>query len=178
MVLIQKCEDYNLDIIRDLIDKSFKEFNIYDKLDSTKKVFIKLNLVGPFEKEKGITTHPVILQAVLDLILPITKNIIVGDNPAIRDQIPTLKKCGLYDTIKNANVEILEGTDFTTITNSNPKIYSKFEVSRQMIDCDLLINLPKIKTHSLTYMTCAEKNFFGLIYGLNKSAWHTKASNP
>lgn len=178
MVLIQKCEDYNLDIIRDLIDQSFKEFNIYDKLDSTKKVFIKLNLVGPFEKEKGITTHPAILQAVLDLILPITKNVIVGDNPAIRDQIPTLKKCGLYDTIKNANVEILEGTDFTTITNSNPKIYSKFEVSRQMIDCDLLINLPKIKTHSLTYMTCAEKNFFGLIYGLNKSAWHTKASNP
>ena len=178
MVLIQKCEDYNIDVIRDLNDQSFKSFNIYDKLDSTKKVFIKLNLVGPFEKEKGITTHPVILQAVLDLILPITKNVIVGDNPAIRDQIPTLKKCGLYDTIKNANVEILEGTDFTTITNSNPKIYSKFEVSRQMIDCDLLINLPKIKTHSLTYMTCAEKNFFGLIYGLNKSAWHTKASNP
>ena len=37
-------------VIRDLIDQSFKEFNIYDKLDSTKKVFIKLNLVGPFEK--------------------------------------------------------------------------------------------------------------------------------
>ena len=27
-------------------------------------------------------------------------------------------------------------------------------------------------------MTCAQKNFFGLIYGLNKAGWHTKASNP
>ena len=38
--------------------------------------------------------------------------------------------------------------------------------------------MPKIKTHSLAYMTCAQKNFFGLIYGLNKSAWHVRAQNP
>ena len=47
-----------------------------------------------------------------------------------------------------------------------------------MIDTDVIINLPKIKTHSLAYMTCAQKNFFGLIYGLNKSAWHVRAQNP
>ena len=67
---------------------------------------------------------------------------------------------------------------FTKISNPNYKMYSEFEVSKQMIDADVLINLPKLKTHTLAYMTCAEKNFFGLIYGLNKSAWHIKASNP
>ena len=45
-------------------------------------------------------------------------------------------------------------------------------------DCDTLINLPKVKTHTLTYMTCAEKNYFGLIFGLQKAGWHVKASNP
>ena len=47
-----------------------------------------------------------------------------------------------------------------------------------MIDTDVFINLPKLKTHSLAYITCAQKNLFGFIYGLNKSAWHIKASNP
>ena len=178
MVYIKKCETYDYEKIKEYIDIFLKEFNIYEKLNSNAKVFIKLNCVGPFTEDRGITTHPIVLSAVLDLIIPYTKNIIVGDNPAIKELIPTLKKCGLYDVITSRNVQILEGKDLIKITNSNPAIYSTFEVSRQMIDCDVLINLPKIKTHTLTYMTCAQKNFFGLIYGLNKSAWHTKASNP
>ena len=178
MVYIKKCETYDEATILSIIDAYFNEFDIYDKLNDSTRVFVKLNCVGPFDKDMGITTHPAILKAVLDILKKYTNNIIVGDNPAIRDLIPTLKKCGLYDVITNENVKILEGKEFTTITNSKPRIYSKFEVSKQMIDCDVLINLPKIKTHSLTYMTCAQKNFFGLIYGLNKSAWHTKASNP
>ena len=178
MVYVQRCETYEIDKVTNLIDTVFREFDIYNKIKDNKRVFVKMNCLGPFNKEMGITTHPVVLKAVLSLIKPYTNNIIVGDNPAIRDLIPTLKKCGLYEVIEEENVSILDGTDFTTITNSSPHTYHQFEVSRQMIDCDVLINLPKIKTHTLAYMTCAEKNFFGLIYGLNKSAWHTKAANP
>jgi uncharacterized protein (DUF362 family) len=42
----------------------------------------------------------------------------------------------------------------------------------------LLVNLPKLKTHSLTYMSVAEKNLFGMIYGLSKAGWHVRANNP
>ena len=178
MVIIKKCEDYDFDLIKSYLKESLKELNFYNDVKENAKVFIKLNLVGPFPKEMAITTHPVILKAVIQLVKEKTNNIIVGDNPAVRDMTYTLKKCNLLDVIKEENVSLMDGTIFETIHNSNPIIHSSFEVSKQMIDVDVLINLPKLKTHTLAYMTCAQKNFFGLIYGLNKSAWHTKANNP
>ena len=45
----------------------------------------------------------------------------------------------LYDVIIEENVELMQGTIFEKIHNSNPKIYSTFEVSKQMIDTDILI---------------------------------------
>lgn len=177
-VILKKCDEYNFDLVKQNIKQIFDELNFLDKINENTNVFVKLNLVGAFDCSLGITTHPIIVKAVLDILKQKTNNIIVGDNPATKDQIATLKKCGIYNIIKEYNCEILEPTIFTKITNSNPSVYSIFEVSKQMIDADVLINIPKLKTHTLAYMTCAEKNFFGLIYGLNKSAWHVKASNP
>lgn len=177
-VIIKKCEQYDYQLVREKVKDIFNSLNFLEKINSNTKVFIKLNLVGAFDSSLAITTHPIVVKAVLDIIKEKTNNIIIGDNPATKDQIVTLKKCGIYDIIKEYDCKILEQTIFTKITNSNPTIYSTFEVSKQMIDADVLINIPKLKTHTLAYMTVAEKNFFGLIYGLNKSAWHVKASNP
>lgn len=179
-VAIKKCNEYNLDLIYENIAKSIDLINITNKplIKENDKVFIKLNLVGPFEKEKGITTHPVFLKAVIKYVKKYTNNITVGDNPAVRDQIFTMKKTGIYDVIEEEKVKILDQKNIKTITYSNYKVYNKFDITSEMVDCDVLINLPKLKTHSLAYMTCAQKNFFGTIYGLNKSAWHVKASNP
>ncbi|HEY8395885.1 MAG TPA: DUF362 domain-containing protein, partial [Bacilli bacterium] len=104
--------------------------------------------------------------------------ITVGDNPATKDIVTVLKKCKLYDVVAKHNLKIVNGSDLITIKNPEPKIYSQFEVSREMIEVDLLVNLPKLKTHSLTYMTAAEKNLFGMIYGLSKAGWHVRANNP
>lgn len=178
-VVIKKCCEYELDDVKEKIEESFDYLGGIEKLISPNaRVFIKCNCVGPFDKDSGITTHPIIAKAVLQLVKERTKNIIIGDNPATRDIVFTLKKNGLYDIINEENVTIVNGKKTTKIYNSTAKIYNEFEVSEEMVDADVFINLPKLKTHSLAYMTCAEKNFFGLIFGLNKAAWHVKASNP
>jgi len=178
-VSLIKCTSYEQDQLSDSIKKAI---NLIGGLDSIlkrdAKVFIKLNLVGPFDKDKGITTHPEFVKAVIKEVKKFTNNITVGDNPAVRDQIHTLKKCGIYNILVEENVKILDQSKIITIHNSNSKIYPDFDVTEEMMTCDLLINLPKLKTHSLAYMTVCEKNFFGTIYGLNKSAWHVKANNP
>ena len=177
-VVLKRCESYDFNLVRENVLEMMNELSFLDKINSDTKVFIKLNCVGPFDCSLGITTHPIVLKAVLDIVKEKTDKIIVGDNPATREITYTLKKCGLYDVINEYNATIFDGKEFIKINNSNPKIYSTFEVSKQMIDTDILINIPKLKTHTLAYMTVAQKNFFGLIYGLNKSAWHVKASSP
>ena len=129
------------------------------------KVFIKLNCVAPSTKETGIITRPDVLEAVIKLVKTQTDDIMIGDNPAVKDVSVILKKNGCFELIEKYNLKLINGKDQIVIENPNPHIYSKFEVSKDFTTCDVLINLPKVKTHTLTYMTCAEKNFFGLIYG-------------
>ncbi len=178
-VSLVKCDTYEQSIVHQKIFEAVNLIGGFDALiNKDSKVFIKLNCVGPFDKDKAITTHPEIVRSVIRYVKQYTNNIIVGDNPAVRDQIFTLKKCGIYNVLVEENVQILNQSLETIITNDEYKMYSEFTVSKEMVDADILINLPKLKTHSLAYMTVAEKNFFGTIYGLNKSAWHIKANNP
>lgn len=169
----------NIDLLEKKIKEAISLIGDIDKLiKKDSKVFIKLNCVGPFAKETGITTHPAFVEAVVKIILSKTKNIVIGDNPATKDIVAVLKKNGVYEVVQKYNLKVLDGKNAVKITNPNPHIYSEFEVSREYIEADTLINIPKLKTHTLTYMTCAEKNFFGLIFGLQKAGWHVKASNP
>lgn len=178
-VVLCQCQDYNLELLKEKINQMIDQLGgIESFIDKDAKVFIKLNCVGPFDPSMGITTHPIFVQAVIQIVKERTKNIIVGDNPATKDLIYTLKKCGIYDILIDEEVQIFDGKKLTIITNPNPVYYSKFEVSEEMIDVDILINLPKLKTHSLTYMTVAQKNLFGFIYGLSKAGWHVRANNP
>ena len=178
-VALIKCEEYRLEYLKNKLTEGLSFFGgLKSFIKKDDRVFIKLNCVGPFEAEKAITTHPIFAQAVIQLVKEITTNIVIGDNPATKDLLFTLKKNGLYDVIVEENLKIINGREFTTITNSKCRIYSDFQVSKAMVDVDVMINLPKLKTHSLTYMTGAEKNLFGFIFGLNKAGWHVKASNP
>lgn len=170
--------NYNEDELYSIIKKSLEDLGYLNNIGKDNSVFIKLNCVGPFDTELAITTNPHILKVVIDIVKEKTTNITIGDNPATKDLIPTMKKCGLYNIAIESGVKILDQSDIKTIKGTKTVMFNDFNVSRQMVEADFLINLPKVKCHSLTYMSCAEKNFFGLIYGLNKSAWHTRANNP
>ena len=177
IVSLVRAENYNnIDLVVKKAVDLLGGIDSFVKKDA--KVFIKLNCVAPSTKDTGIITRPDVLEAVIKLVKTQTDDITIGDNPAVKDVSIILKKNECYDLIEKYNLKLINGKDQIIIENPNPHIYSNFEVSRDFTSCDVLINLPKVKTHTLTYMTCAEKNFFGLIFGLKKASWHVKASNP
>lgn len=178
LVSLLKCDTYDVEILKHKIKEALLLIDEYKNIKENSKVFIKLNCLGAFHQDLGITTHPLFVQAVIQIVKEKTNNIIVGDNPATKDLVFSLKKNGIYDVLIKENVTILNGKEEVTISSPNYKIYQSFNVSKEMIDVDLMINLPKLKTHALAYMTVAQKNLFGFIYGLKKAAWHVKASNP
>ena len=177
-VALLRCEQYDLNLVKESIREALNLIDGFTSITPNHKVFIKLNCVGPFEADKAITTHPIFVQAVIQLVKEKTSHIVIGDNPATRDILSTLKKNGIYSIIVQEQIPIVNGKESIVISSENYKIYQSFSVSKEMVDVDVMINLPKLKTHALTYMTCAQKNLFGLIYGLTKASWHVKASNP
>ena len=77
-VYIKKCNEYDFDLVKEKINELFTELNLLEKINENTNVFVKLNLVGPFEPNLGITTHPVVLKAVLDILKQKTNHIIIG----------------------------------------------------------------------------------------------------
>lgn len=180
-VILRKVTEYDLDKLTDLFENELPKLDKNNDLGNIIKkdsnVFIKLNMVNLTSPDTGIITHPVILESIVRVVKKYTDNIIVGDNPATRDIHSCLKKAKMMEIIEKYNLKIINPEDRITIKNPNYKLYQSFNVSREIIESDLIINLPKVKTHSLAYMTVAEKNFFGVIFGLEKAGWHSKAPN-
>lgn len=177
-VALLSCPEYNLEEVKTKILQSLELIDCLDTIKPNDRVFIKLNCLAPLDKDAAVTTHPIFAKAVIQIVKQYTNNIIIGDNPATKNIITTMKKNGLYDVAIEEGIPIIDGKTSIHIKTANYKLFSGFDVSKEMIDVDVMINLPKLKTHALAYMTCAQKNLFGFIYGLSKAAWHVRASNP
>ncbi|MEJ2038364.1 MAG: DUF362 domain-containing protein, partial [Desulfosarcinaceae bacterium] len=60
----------------------------------------------------------------------------------------------------------------------NPDFMPEVGISREIWDADILISLPKFKTHGLTVMTGAVKNSYGILPGAQKARLHQIAGSP
>jgi uncharacterized protein (DUF362 family)/ferredoxin len=158
-------------------DKSIQNFllNFFDLhaglLKKSKKILLKPNLLQASIPEKAVTTHPDLLEAVILTLKQLTKSeLFLADSPGsnFNNYEDVLKKTGIGDICKKYSINILKVENFKPIKNQDI-IYSSI-----INDFDLLINLPKLKTHSLTGLTLAVKNLFGLIPGTNKVSFHRR----
>ena len=144
-----------------------------------KKVFIKPNVLRCAWPEECITTHPAILRAVVDCVeAEAPAEIIVGDNSGLSSYGINEKsfcQTGLMDAAKGYYQNI--GLD-SVILPFNPEYKEKVSVSRAVLEADVLISLPKFKTHGLTVLTGAIKNNYGILPGAQKAVLHQKAGSP
>ncbi|MEA3544338.1 MAG: DUF362 domain-containing protein, partial [Thermodesulfobacteriota bacterium] len=66
---------------------------------------------------------------------------------------------------------------FETSVTIQPKggTFQQLEVAQELLDADVIINLPKLKTHQMMGLTCGVKNMFGAVVGLRKPRLHLQA---
>ena len=157
-----------------LLDQLLEGINLKEGMS----VFIKTNALSPHPKERAITTHPYVVKAIIEYLKKYNLRIIVGDNPATKEMTTVYKVNGTMEVINETGVELANNKDLKVISAREYKRYKDFNVSRQIVESDILINVPKLKTHGLAYFTGAQKNLFGTIYGLEKAQWHVKSSTP
>ena len=158
--------------ISEIIKNVFEIFGAEDKVKD-KKVLVKPNILGPFPPERGVTTDPRIISAVVQELKKCrSKEIVVGDNSGSIH----------FDPLKIAEITgILDASDgcYNNIARKvvEVKVESKFIeelfISQIVKEADYVINVPKFKTHGLTTITGAIKNMFGIIPGGKKAQLHT-----
>jgi uncharacterized protein (DUF362 family)/Pyruvate/2-oxoacid:ferredoxin oxidoreductase delta subunit len=137
-------------------------------LVSGARVFVKINHLSPHAPpERAICTHPAFLREVLRLLLEKDVRVTVGDdvNFGPGDEFLTT---GFRQVCAEMGVPLvnLRQTGFTEVPIAGALLDSVY-IARPVLEADLVLNLPKLKTHSLTVFTGAVKNLYGTIpYGL------------
>ncbi len=162
--------------VRPAVDRAFEIFPMELR---GKKILIKPNLLRASEAKEGIVTHPAVLRAVVEKVETMDPaSIVVGDNPGLfgyGENEESFKITGLMEAAKGYYQNI--GNDSQKV-DFNAEFMPTVSLSKIVLDADIIISLPKFKTHGLTVITGAIKNSYGFLPGAQKAKLHKAAGSP
>lgn len=179
-VALLPAPDYTADFA-DLISRGLDLLDL-DHLIADRSVLLKPNMVE-YEQESVINTNPfVVAGAAVALRRHGAREIVVGEGPGHRRDIEyLLTETGLYDHLHELGVRFVDlnhdevhtvalGSDFTG--------FGTLALPRAVLNADLVVSMPKLKTHHWAGLTAGMKNLFGVVpgsvYGWPKNPLHIK----
>lgn len=167
VVAIVKCKSYKQKNVDKAIRKLLRLLNFDTK--NWKKVLIKPNVLGVYgENQEAIVTNPSIVKA---LMKEFKGRQLIGES-SFMDTEKAFEHSGYKDFI---NKIVFEQEKLIHIKDEKAEILKSFYLPKIVKKADLIINVPKLKTHTLTKMTGAIKNLYGCIPGGMKQVLHRKA---
>ncbi|SHK93293.1 Uncharacterized conserved protein, DUF362 family [Desulfatibacillum alkenivorans DSM 16219] len=166
---------YDEKSLKDAVEAVFREFPL--DLEG-KTVLVKPNILAGEPPEKGVTTHPMLVKTVVEMLKAKGAEVMVGDNPGVFGYGRSEKAA------ETARISGAAGGAFVHLGQSPVKTSLPSQdvphvmISNEVLTADLVINLPKLKTHGLTFYTGAVKNTFGYVVGGDKMRVHSQAVTP
>lgn len=159
---------------KEMTKKLLKDAELIERIpDKNCRIGIKPNLVSPSDASYGATTHPEVVAGIIEYLqdngctqLVILEGSWVGSNT--RDVISL---CGYDSLAKKYQAELIDTQKDTHCSKDCAGM--KLDICSSALDIDFLINVPVMKGHCQTKITCALKNMKGLITNKEKRHFHT-----
>ncbi len=173
-VSIVKCSDYDRNRVFEAVRRSVDLLGgMSTFVKAGERVLIKPNLLMARPPEMAVTTHPEILRAVIRLARDAGAEVLVGDSPGLGSARTVCEKSGIMAVIEEEGAVLTELDEAVPVKGGGQ--FHRFEIARAVSEADVVINLPKLKTHGMMTLTGAVKNLFGCIPGRRKAQWHLSA---
>jgi len=171
---IERCPSYDPEPVYRALKRAVELADAPDVAGKT--VLLKPNIVFDAPPEKAVCTHPVFLEAAIRLVRELgAGRIIAGDSPGLQKPGNYSKLSGLGAAAEKNGAEWIDLTrEKFELSSPDGKVMKKFTVTAAVREADVIISLPKLKTHQLMYYTGAMKNMFGLVPSLTKSPFHAR----
>lgn len=174
---IFECIDYKSGNVRNALQKILMLFeDEFRNIKPGTKVLLKANLCTPTVPEKAATTHPSLLVELSKILLDLGAQVKIADDPiAPNVASQTLQLSGINSAFKGMPVEtaiFALDKGFRWVDVPKGIILSKANFANEVLDADYIINVPKLKTHILTQMSCSIKNFMGCIERAQRKEIH------
>jgi len=147
---------------------------IYKVVGKGDKVFIKPNLVDG----APLTTGEVVQLEIIEVLVKESFNagaseVLIGETPTHRKSTETIIKYMKLAKETGAKFLELNNYPFVEVNVENPRFFSKVRLSKPLLDSDVFINVPTLKTHSSCGITVAIKNMYGLIPPEDRVFYHS-----
>ena len=183
IVSVRKAEDYE-NSLSGAVDKVLNDLDGIERfVKRGDKVALKPNFIVYSAPSKGIVTHPLFTFEIFKKVLEVGGEPFVIDSPGsgIPFNKPSLrylyKSTGYWDIFKDYREFLNFDTSTEIVEVKNGLLLNKIRILKRLSDSDVIINLPKMKTHTLTYLSGAVKNMFGAIPGIEKTSYHSRFRN-
>ncbi len=170
-VILSRCSDYSLPGIAEAIERQFKLLGGLEKFVSPgDTVLLKPNFIAPRHRRCATQTDPAVISETARLLKDFGARPFVADSPAWSNVFACVKALRLEETLKKLSVPVrqLDKPKKCRIGTKNTQV----GISSVALDADVIINLPKFKSHQQLLATFAVKNMFGCVSGKRKALWH------
>ena len=137
------------------------------------RVLLKPNLLTGARPTQECTTRPEIVAAVGQLVIDAGGKPFLGDSPAFGSARGVAKANGYLPMLERLGIPVVEFSGQRCGTGSDE--FGHLRLSKQAMGADVVINLPKVKSHSQLTLTLGVKNLFGCVPGKMKAWWHLEA---
>lgn len=180
-VIIQECKSYELDNMIDKINSGIELLGGWDRfVKPGMKVLLKVNLLGPKPSDSAAITNSEFVRAIIRILVQKQCRVWVGDSsggaiPGMALTGKSFKASGLEKVALEEGAEIKNFDREGVVEAGKDSFGEVMFLAKPMFDADLVINLPKFKTHMVAVYTGAVKNLFGCIPGLKKAEYHKSA---
>ncbi|NTU72223.1 MAG: DUF362 domain-containing protein [Coriobacteriia bacterium] len=177
---IAACETYDPAEVQSALDAALAPLGGMAAFVSPgQTVLLKVNLLSKALPERAVTTHPEVVRAAIRSARACGGLVSVADSPGGPNT------AGMWRGVKrDSGIEAVcadEGVDLlllddecVRVSSGTGSLYGTFTIGRAVAETDVLITLPKFKTHGFMMFTGAVKNLFGCIPGLEKAQYHVK----
>lgn len=142
------------------------------------KVLLKANLLLAKRPEIAATTHPAVVQAVATLVQQAGGIVTIADSPGGPYMASSLRSVyratGMEQVAQETGATLNYDLADVEVACPSAKLLKRIPILKPIAEADLVINLPKLKTHSQMIYTGAVKNMFGAIPGTAKIEYHMR----
>jgi uncharacterized protein (DUF362 family)/ferredoxin len=182
-VVIARCSDY--DQVEGTLHDCLAPLGGMERFVSPgQRVLLKPNLLSAAEPEAAITTHPAVVRAVARLVKQAGGRPIVADSPGVNVSSTEgglrrlYRITGLLALAEAGEIELSYDATPVSVANPDGKVVKRLDLFRPAVEADVVIALPKLKTHALTKLTGGMKILFGAVPGFGKPGYHAAYHDP
>ncbi len=174
-VSVLRCPDYDAERVKQSVQALLAPLGGMQSFVSTgQTVLIKPNLIHGTPPERGATTHPEVLRAVIGEVRDAGGAPVVGESPGYESFSTAARKSGLLPVIEELQVPVVPFDTWTQVQLGPGHLVPSLPIATPVVQADAVISLPKIKSHGLVAYTGCVKNMFGVICGTQKAQYHLR----